>query len=211
MYDIRKRRGFQTVGELRAMLNHLPARTRVTICGDLNCFFHEEQDGSLICLDCEDLNGHYEDALETTLAEETPTERDKHLESLWAELADVPMNPEAETMEAPFCIFPTGTSRDDIWRWFDQFHSKGVAHLLHGDVPPADSETSLLEQFIQQEVPFRLVDVLDIPSERISNAALQDCVAALNSDTSVLFNYDRIDDKLREILKQHGIGEEEMG
>ena len=52
MYDIRKRRGFQTVGELRAMLNQLPAHTRVSICGDLNCFFHEEQDGSLICLDC---------------------------------------------------------------------------------------------------------------------------------------------------------------
>ena len=59
MYDIRKRRGFQTVGELRAMLNQLPAHTRVSICGDLNCFFHEEQDGSLICLDCEDLNDHY--------------------------------------------------------------------------------------------------------------------------------------------------------
>ena len=58
MYDIRKRRGFQTVGELRAMLNQLPAHTRVSICGDLNCFFHEEQDGSLICLDCEDLNDH---------------------------------------------------------------------------------------------------------------------------------------------------------
>ncbi len=46
MYDIRKRCGFQTVGELRAMLNHLPAHTRVTICGDLNCFFHEEQDAA---------------------------------------------------------------------------------------------------------------------------------------------------------------------
>lgn len=211
MYDIRKRRGFQTVGELRAMLNHLPARTRVTICGDLNCFFHEEQDSSLICLDCEDLNGHYEEAMEDMLSKEIPEERDRHLESLWAELADVPMDPETETIETAFYIFSAGTSRDDIWRWFDQFHSKGVVHLLHGDVPPADSETSLLEQFIRQEVPFRLVDVLDIPSERISDAALQDCVAALNSDTSVLFNYDRIDDKLREILKQHGIGEEEIG
>ena len=46
MYDIRKRCGFQTVGELRAMLNHLPAHTRVTIRGDLNCFFHEEQDAA---------------------------------------------------------------------------------------------------------------------------------------------------------------------
>lgn len=211
MYDIRKRNGFQTVGELRAMLNGLPASTRVSICGDANCFFHEERDSSLICLDCEDLSYHYEEAMETLLAEETPAERDKHLESLWAELADVPMSPETETMEAPFYFFSSGTSRDDIWRWFDQHHSKGVAHLLHGAVPPADPETSPLEQFIRQEVPFRLVEVLDIPSERISNVALQDCIAALNSDTSVLFNYDRVDDKLREVLRLHGIGEEEMG
>ena len=79
MYDIRKRRGFQTVGKLRVMLNHLPAHTRVSICGDLNCFFHEEQDSSLICLDCEDLNDHYEEAMESMLSKESPEERDRHL------------------------------------------------------------------------------------------------------------------------------------
>lgn len=211
MYDIRKRSGFQTVGELRAMLNHLPASSRVSICGDANCFFHEERDGSLICLDCEDLSYHYEEALEMTLAEETPVERDRHLESLWAELADVPMNPETETMEAPFCIFPTGSSRDDIWRWFDKHHSKGVAYLLYSGVISTMDNEDALTKFLQQEVPYRLEEILEAPSEKITPALLQDCVDALRSDSEILFNYDRIDDKLRETLKQHGIGEEEMG
>ena len=40
MFDIRKRKAFQTVGELRALLNRLPAYADVYICGDANCFFH---------------------------------------------------------------------------------------------------------------------------------------------------------------------------
>ena len=136
MYDIRKRNGFQTVGELRAMLNHLPANTRVSICGDANCFYHEERDGSLICLDCEDLNYCYEENLEKMLADEVPTERDKHLESLWLELSDIPMNPQTETLEAQFYIFNEGTHKEDIWRWFDQHHSIGVAYLLGNPLSP---------------------------------------------------------------------------
>ena len=130
MFDIRKRTGFQTVGELRALLNHLPASTRVTICGDGNCFYHEDRANSIICLDCEDLDSFYRDDFETMLAEESPEERDNHLESLWLELTDIPINPQTETLEAQFYIFNEGTHKEDIWRWFDQHHSIGVAYLL---------------------------------------------------------------------------------
>ena len=64
------------------------------------------------------------------LAEESSEERDNHLESLWLELADIPMNPQTETIEAQFHIFDEGTHKEDIWRWFDQHHSRGVAYLL---------------------------------------------------------------------------------
>ncbi len=57
---------------------------------------------------------------------------DAELEKLWAEFADVPMNPETECMEAPFLGFPAGTPREDIWHWFDERYSKGVASLLYG-------------------------------------------------------------------------------
>lgn len=59
-------------------------------------------------------------------------ERDKALEAMWREFADVPMNPETECMDEPFLDFPTGTPREDIWHWFDERHSKGVAYLLYG-------------------------------------------------------------------------------
>lgn len=63
---------------------------------------------------------------------DTLRERDKILEDLWAEFGDVPMNPETECMEQSFLGFPAGTHREDIWHWFDERHSKGVAYLLYG-------------------------------------------------------------------------------
>ena len=210
MYDIRKRRGFQTVGELRSMLNHLPAHTRVTICGDLNCFFHEEQDNSFICLDCEDLNDHYEEAMESMLSRETPEERDRHLESLWKELDDVLMDPETETIEAPFYIFSAGTNREEIWRWFDQHYSRGVAYLLHSGVPAYDPENTPLSQFIRQEVPYRLVEIFEIPPEKITPLVMQECVDLLESNADGLFRYDRIEMLLLEVLKDNGLWKGDM-
>lgn len=63
---------------------------------------------------------------------ESLEERDQALESVWHEFADVPMNPDTERMEEPFLDFPAGTPREDIWHWFDERHSKGVAYLLYG-------------------------------------------------------------------------------
>ena len=63
---------------------------------------------------------------------DTLQKRDTELERLWAELADVPMDPETEEMEEPFLHFPAGTNREEIWRWFDERHSKGVVYLLYG-------------------------------------------------------------------------------
>jgi len=63
---------------------------------------------------------------------DTLQDRDKELEELWAEFADAPMDPETECMDEPFLGFPAGTHREDIWHWFDERHSKGVAYLLYG-------------------------------------------------------------------------------
>lgn len=204
-YDIRKRRTFQTVGELRALLNHLPAHTRVVICGNLNCFYHEDEDGRTVCLDSEDLDYQYKEAMEYMLAKETPEERDSHLESLWHELGEVPMDPETAVLEAPFYIFDAGTCREHIWEWFDQHYSKGVASLLHDAAPAHKAEETPLSKFIRQEVPYRLVEVLGVSAEKITAEALRACVDLLEHNTSILFDYDRIDQTLREVLKEHGI------
>lgn len=56
---------------------------------------------------------------------------DAELEKLWEAFGDVPMNPETEVMAADFLHFPKGTHREDIWKWFDGKHSKGVIFLLY--------------------------------------------------------------------------------
>ena len=63
---------------------------------------------------------------------ETLEDRDRELEKLWEQLGDVPMNPDTECIEEEFQGFPVGTTREDIWHWFDQRYSKGVAYLLYG-------------------------------------------------------------------------------
>lgn len=59
--------------------------------------------------------------------------RDKALEELWKCFAEVPVNPKTDTICETFIHFPAGTKKEDIWHWFDERHSKGVAYLLHGE------------------------------------------------------------------------------
>lgn len=61
MYDINERKQFSTVGELRQLLASLNDDTKVLVTGDDYCWFHVEEDQSVICLDTEDLEYCYED------------------------------------------------------------------------------------------------------------------------------------------------------
>lgn len=63
---------------------------------------------------------------------ETLLDRDEVLEELWEQFGDIPMNPETECIEEKFMGWGPGTHREEIWHWFDQRHSKGVAYLLYG-------------------------------------------------------------------------------
>lgn len=56
---------------------------------------------------------------------------DKALEGFWRELGDVPMDDE-ECIGQDWRGFDLGTEREEIWTFFDQHHSKGVAYLLYG-------------------------------------------------------------------------------
>ena len=58
-------------------------------------------------------------------------DRDEQLEALWDDFGNVPYNEETETIEEDFLTFRAGAHRYDIWRWFDERHSKGVAYLLY--------------------------------------------------------------------------------
>ena len=60
MYDITKKKQFKTVGDLKELLKDIPDETQIVVTGDDYCWFHIEEDGSVICLDVEELDDAYE-------------------------------------------------------------------------------------------------------------------------------------------------------
>lgn len=56
----------------------------------------------------------------------------KWIMGLWAALGDIPMNPDTERLEEHFLGFPAGTSRYDIWTWFEETFNVSVAVDLMG-------------------------------------------------------------------------------
>lgn len=53
---------------------------------------------------------------------------DADLEDAWKLLSEVNINNRDE-IEQDFLYWPAGTYRQNIWRWFDKKHSKGVGYL----------------------------------------------------------------------------------
>lgn len=92
---------------------------------------------------------------------------DSEVEELWRSLEDVPMNPETERMEKPFLIFPAHTEREEIWKWFDKHHSKGIAYLMYGAEPqPAPTSPPAPPKFsVERTVDGRHVLVELTPEE----------------------------------------------
>jgi hypothetical protein len=64
----------------------------------------------------------------------TQEEIDAKLETKWIELEDIPFDEDSNgelILSEGWYLFPAGTSREEIWHWFDERHSKGVAWLLN--------------------------------------------------------------------------------
>lgn len=63
-----------------------------------------------------------------------PSQNDPIVENLWEELENVSFDEDADGrlyLSQPWHDFPAGTEREEIWHWFDETHSKGVAWLLY--------------------------------------------------------------------------------
>jgi len=63
----------------------------------------------------------------------TVTYTDKQVESLWEELENITFEDRDGELYllSSWHKFEAGTSREDIWYWFDSNHSKGVGWLLN--------------------------------------------------------------------------------
>lgn len=55
---------------------------------------------------------------------------DTELERLWDGLADIPID-ENECLDCDWMGWKRGTHREEIWQWFDKYHSKGIYWLLY--------------------------------------------------------------------------------
>lgn len=55
----------------------------------------------------------------------------RHIQNLWANFDDVPMDPVSETIEQKWYHFPAGTHRETIWHWFEKEFSISITELLY--------------------------------------------------------------------------------
>lgn len=56
---------------------------------------------------------------------------DPLLQILWKDLGDIPCDPDTEQLESDFGPFQKGADKyEDVWRWFDERYSGGVAALM---------------------------------------------------------------------------------
>lgn len=63
----------------------------------------------------------------------TQEEIDSKLEGKWKELADIPFDEDSNgelILSSSWYLFPQGTTRTEIWHWFDMAHTKGVGWLI---------------------------------------------------------------------------------
>jgi hypothetical protein len=56
---------------------------------------------------------------------------DEVLEAMWKEF-DTPLMEDSDDIDEDFYIWPKGTSRFEVWHWFDDNHSKGLAVGIQG-------------------------------------------------------------------------------
>ena len=50
------------------------------------------------------------------------------IDKMWEQLSDIPVNNTGEIIEDKFYIWEKGTSRDDIWHWFDERVQGGIGN-----------------------------------------------------------------------------------
>ena len=70
--------------------------------------------------------------------------RDSELENMWLALEDVPFDEiDTEmTLSEDWQVFKKGTTREEIWKWFDVRYSKGLVTLMQGETKQKEYEVN---------------------------------------------------------------------
>lgn len=144
----------------------------------------------------------YETIFEALDEFETLRDRDAELEELWERFGDITMNPETECIEEPFLGWGEGIHREEIWHWFDERHSKGVAYLLYGE------QGKLPEKIYELAVDW----VSDFDGEFRTKlyAKEEDAARAMQSEiVSAMEDYDLFDEKTGELIDEDWVLEKD--
>ena len=54
---------------------------------------------------------------------------DKNVEALWIEFQDVSVDRNGN-LRAAWKAYPKGTTKNDVYEWFNRHHSKGLSYLM---------------------------------------------------------------------------------
>lgn len=76
---------------------------------------------------------------------------------------------------------------------------------LYRDTTSAKTEEWPLTIFLREEVPFRLLDSLELPEHLLTSELIEACIEELRDKSEQIFNNERVDELLVGILRQHGI------
>ncbi len=82
----------------------------------------------------EDCNTAYNATMENVVEQtiKNISMNDSVLEFLWQRLGDITVDDDGCIL-ADFMDYKVGTDREEIWHWFDEHYSKGVAYLMYGE------------------------------------------------------------------------------
>lgn len=79
------------------------------------------------------LDMNYEDLIKERIENiKSTNEKDTFLVALWNEFSNVPVDEDTDTIDDDFYLWDRGTDKMDIWHWFDNHHSLGLAIGLMG-------------------------------------------------------------------------------
>lgn len=119
----------------------------------------------------------------------TIEEQDNLLKILWNELENAYFfeNDNGELILAhQWKIFSAGTTRDEIWHWFDERYSKGIVALLHSDPKEKlkteiEKNISLCNECMSEHCVYNPTGICKLPlikgrRANISDDGCEDCI-----------------------------------
>lgn len=114
--------------------------------------------------------------------------KDKKIEELWEQLEDVPFIEDEEhelILDDDFLGFKKGTTREEIWHFFDERHSKGIYYLLYEYESAKDEDKEKLYIIDQEDEGCPKREIVKVINENVNEVTVESILDGYK------FQYDR--------------------